>query len=367
MNNLKKYIQQFENIDTIPAYLERLENVTCYLQCKKEIGRSTAAPKYVTDLGIRKLESPKLLYSYICNTEKIAYKFSEQDIVDDIAVTPIADLAYILDAFVLLTGEYEFIAKAIMTRYTEILSSTDYWLLVYSATILGAVENSNALQLFLQAKKYEPDDQFLITNHRLAAYSLKRTTDSIQFYKCIDELFFTPEGSEDKLVALALMDNLFPLSILDGECSEREYASAYLLLNSALAMCNLIIGGEYTDEVKSRVARYRSQICINIAQILSKQQLYENAVAVLKNNISLVKKDSPEYLGEAYATYQYSLHLSGKFEDAIIYGEKACTFFTQIGDMKAKITSLEILATSYASLGQVDIAEEIIIKIEGLK
>lgn len=360
------YINEYVDKDVKGAYAERITYIREYIENGVDGDRLLSIPKYVTDMGIRKFESPNLLYKRVCVDNKVQF-LSKEKILADCKNVNIKEFAKVLDFILLLTGEYLILEEAIEDRYEEIKLSSYYDTLLYSATILGALENEKALKLFEEAQKIEPIDQMCIVNHRKAAYVLKREKKLDKFYEYVNDLVFYQADLEQRLVALALMNNLFSLALLKEEMSPLEYNVSYLLLMNAQALCDTIIKSDEKEDVKSRVHRYRSQIMINQAQIMCKQGKQTEAVHCLSSNLRVVKIGAPEYLGEAHSVLQYALYIDQKYTESIEQGIKACKVFRAHGNVEALIVSLEIMASSYAKMEEYQKAEMKVKQIRRLK
>ena len=88
--------------------------------------RTIAAPYYLTDLGVRRFDDPALFYRAHAErfgwTETISVAGTDELMLD----IPVEDLARLLDAVVLVLGDYETAVDVVRRRYGSIEASTDF-------------------------------------------------------------------------------------------------------------------------------------------------------------------------------------------------------------------------------------------------
>ncbi|GKT04628.1 hypothetical protein [Furfurilactobacillus entadae] len=126
------------------AFSERLEVAAALLKGVPFEERSSRAPFFLNDLGVRFTESPREFAAW--NSDKIDVTLpTSNEILDDLMKFNIDKLHYLLDAVVLITGDYDSVVQAVLQRKQEILSKGSYEALIYSGTAVASREKKGCL------------------------------------------------------------------------------------------------------------------------------------------------------------------------------------------------------------------------------
>ncbi|EYR62805.1 hypothetical protein N866_05095 [Actinotalea ferrariae CF5-4] len=119
-----------------PGFMERLLVAAAPTEARPE--RTIAAPYYLTDLGVRSFEDPARFLSL--HADALEWQLpSAEESARLLLALPIADLADHLDAFVLLTGDYDTAAAAVRAREAEIAGSGLHRLQLFAGVLMAAV------------------------------------------------------------------------------------------------------------------------------------------------------------------------------------------------------------------------------------
>lgn len=131
---MKMYLEDFINqILSIPkfdkkidsAFLERLNISKKLLEGTSVRDRSSRSPFFLNDLGVRFTTSPREFVEW--NTKKINVKIPSYDkLVSDMLQAEIGLLPYIMDACILLTGNFDAVFDIVSRRKSEILKHGTY-------------------------------------------------------------------------------------------------------------------------------------------------------------------------------------------------------------------------------------------------
>ena len=202
-----------EKID--PAFLERLTISKKLLDGTSVKGRSSRSPFFLNDLGVRFTVSPREFAEW--NYRKINKRIpSYDDIVSDMLQVKIESLSYIMDACILLTGNFNAVHKVVSERKNEILKNGTYTTLIYSGTICASENSKESYLFFNKAIQKAKDINHVITAyHRLIITKLKRFHD----YESAQKLLYTLLSEEipkskDRDLYMALFDNMLGLGIV---------------------------------------------------------------------------------------------------------------------------------------------------------
>lgn len=315
--------------------------------------RTIDIPYALNDLGVRRFDSMRD-FAYL-NSERIGIPLpTTRELIIEAANEPRSKLAHFFDAVVLLTGDYGALEKVVQTRGSEIMANHDFELLIYSGTVLAAIDTAQAVRYYKTAEKCAPNMISRVTAlHRAAVTQLKRAKDYGAARAQMQEMLDIPlESLNDKLIAVALIDNLYCL-LLTLEDFDKELFASELLIQNAHLMTKCIISNEkVSSKKKSQAARYRSQIAINHAQLLVHRKDFSGAVKILLNNLDATAQDASEYICEAQGCLAYAYYLADEWENSIHTAKEAIRAYSAIGDLKGLRTTREILVGAYEKAGR---------------
>lgn len=320
--------------------------------------RSIGAPFYVTDLGVRLIPDPKIFYKEHCkifSVPQISPKLIEERIVQE----DLANLASVIDSIILFFGDYEAVAAGIKTRMKSVCKSNDYSLLIHSGVVLAALGDANCMPLFEAASEAAVNSSEAYgAHHRAAAFLLKRERDDVASAKQMRTARSYLKDSDAEVNA-ALLDNLNALRLLRGggdAFSALEESSRHLM---AYISRSDIAADDY-----SRACRYKSQVSINMTQLLLLDGLQSQAMDVMLENVNFCRMNSFDYLGEALAEASYTAYIVGDLPMAEKLAREAFWRNYPIGAIRAIRGSREILAASLFKTGRTDAAESVASLVE---
>lgn len=143
-NHLDEFATALSEEEFSPALPERLAVTKQLLASESPSLRSVAAPRYVTDLGVRRSSDAERFYDIHCNLAKIT-PLSKEQLYTYLSAIPTEHLHFHLDACILMFGAYGACADYITQAQEELLAQGSYTTLLYCGEILAAVSNTNAL------------------------------------------------------------------------------------------------------------------------------------------------------------------------------------------------------------------------------
>lgn len=282
--------------------------------------RTIAAPYYLTDLGVRRFDDPALFYRAHAErfgwTETISVAGTHELMLD----VPVEDLAGLLDAVVLVLGDYETAVDVVRRRYGSIEASTDFDLQIYSGVLLAAHGDESCRPLFAAASEQPHVGAVhrFMAHHRLAAAEIKRFRQPDRGIAIVDEIDVSMSAAADcgeisegdRAAMASVTANLRALGLL----GTGDATAARVEVERARSVATV----EGLSKVgRGESARYAAQESINIAQLLSAGENGESSVAVLTSNVSFCREFCPEYLGEALSALAYAQFLAEDHDGAI--------------------------------------------------
>lgn len=137
-----------------------------------QTSRKIDTPSYLNDLGVRKSIDPRVSYLYYVqkndiltfNIEKV-----EEDINSDLSI------ASYLDAFILITGDFEELYKVVKKNIKVIEYNASYQLLITLGSLYAGVQDNDCLNFFDDASQLaNSQEDKVIAIHRKVAYIVKR-------------------------------------------------------------------------------------------------------------------------------------------------------------------------------------------------
>ncbi|MDR2660853.1 MAG: hypothetical protein LBC17_02260 [Lactobacillaceae bacterium] len=365
MNKIESFLNALKRIDIsklgpAKAVLEERINVANKLLNNEVITkRTTKAPYYLNDLGVRYSSSPKQFILSILKNESIIIPTADE-LISDLDEYNVNILADAIDAVVLLTGNFEAVRNIVVKRQEEIIEHGSYVLNIYAGTACAALnDGDNGIIFFKNAiKKSKNILDSLIAKHRLLATILKRKRNFQLFDEIILDIFLNDlhKISEyDKLQITALLNNLLALRhVMDKDYANAIMSDLILLFNSQQLLRESIQQGKELKLDVSESIRYTSQIAVNQAQLLHKLEKHDDATNILKHNLEIVSQNAPEYLSESLGAYSYSLYLSDHFKEAIEYSTKGLIEYCSVGNTRGIDTIRQIRIGSFSKLGDND-------------
>lgn len=363
--NFKKFINSFKMGDSSweedPILCERIKVAQILINEQKYPKRSLKAPEYLTDFGLRKDESPKILINYwesilgfdlpkLCEMEK------ELETID------IQEVPYYIDAIILVLGDYSFVHNSFLKRYSEALKKIKSSLsLLKLATLCGAlgdVERAN--NLFMKAKNVDPEDNKTIS-HRISVLQLKRNHNIENFYNEIDKVInnILAHSRSQDIEIIGLIDNLVALELIMVPNNKKEniILSKLLLENAQIAIDGLLNSKKLEDE--SELVRYSSQIAINQVQLELESEDYGSAKKIIQKDMILVENHNREYISEVYATYAYILYCEKSYKSSIKYAIKAIKEQGLVGNVLGVQESQKLLISNLYKLDKASQSREV--------
>ena len=334
------------------AYRHRVEYMHAAIKKETLPARTIDIPYALNDLGVREFKDLSLFAK--ANAKRAAVSIpTSNELYTELMAVDLENFSIWIDAAILLTGDYYAILKAIQARKSEIISKGNYTALIYSGTAIAFVNPDDAIALFDLAAKKAPTPILKVTAyHRAAVTALKRKREYQQARQRIHQMLqIEIVEMNDRLAALALIDNLYSLLlIMENDTIEIQITSEIFIANAHL-LSNCIMNSESTEKEKSQAARYRSQIAINYAQLLEKRGDKEGAIRIFRNNLVEVVRDADEYYCEAVACLAYALYLNDEYTESIIYSKKAIQAYSKIGKIDSLKTAREVLLGAYEKSG----------------
>ncbi len=343
-----------------PAFAERFRFLWDSLDSGVDFsGRSVGAPYYVTDMGVRLFDDPRLFYDAhlkLANTEAIP----RSALKDFIHKSKLDNLKHRIDAAILFFGDYETVIDAIRERSSEILGSGDYELLIYCGVVTGACGDVKAIEFFDEAEcvAHNPTNAYAAA-HRSAAFEIKKLSASnkaLQRLNIAGERYVCSNNFR-QILDQALMYNLMALGYLKlGDPRSAEFMVKACECLESSSVCR----EDFDLDTWSMAGRYRSQIAINQAQLRVASSKPLDALKILKDNIRFIYEESYEYFPEALAEYCYVMYLNEEYDAVLDIGPDAFWRFQQIGSLSAMKSVREIMAACHFKLGSEGKAERVV-------
>lgn len=300
--------------------------------CETSRWRSVPAPVTSTDLGVRLFGHGKIFYEEHCKIAGME-PLSFDDIVRWVSES---DSSFYVraDAALVFFGAYNEVAEIITSDTEAFLQNAKYNELVLAGTVLAALNNPVSTRFFSQARQIVSDPALkYLAAHRLAVTEVKRLKKVEQGEDTLDESLRNDlRSSAEYPLEYGLKLNLEALAqYIRGDLQEALFTlrQAKSILQEALKSACL------SDVEKSMAARYVSQISINIAQIHVNSEAYDEAVLVLRNNLSIVSRYAPEFIAEALSELSAVLYYSGDYETSFRVGMSSFGYLFHLGNIKA--------------------------------
>lgn len=369
--NISEYIGQYEKVENFqfekfPAFFARLKiakNILSKNQ-KEFIKRELDSPFYLTDLGVRKSDSPRR-YSSLITSQFSVNLPNQQDILNELMSVNISNLDQWFDIVMLLTGDYDVICLASIKRQQEIINSNNLRLLLFSGTALSACNNEE-YHVYFNAASYIEDKTFeekVILQHRLAVSELKRSKNRDSFDRIVSSILsnYDMSKSEDFWVVLGLLNNLSGLA----QVKEKSNSSILsLTMVNADCILNAALNKEKDSDKSDMILRYLGQVAINRSQLAMVNNDLESAIDIMKISLQRNLEAKSWYAGEAYGILSVMEFKGSRFEDALLHAEQAREIFKRIGDVSAMEASYKITIGSLSKLNKIDEAKDLSLRVK---
>jgi tetratricopeptide (TPR) repeat protein len=371
--NLTEYIGQYEkienqNIEVFSAFYDRLTRARKLIQGRsyEERDRSIKSPFYLTDLGVRRLESPAL-YAKMISQEFDVQLPSSNEVETELMGVNIKDLVHWLDIMMLLIGDYELAARICLKRKAEILDSHDFQLHLFAGTSLAAISNED-YHLFFENAKYQENLDFedrIVSYHRLAVSELKRSHDFKEFDKIVVEVLsnYDMDNFSEFVVVLGLLNNLSGLE-------QVEQKSSNTILRLTMVNADILLNVALTTEKDSRrydmILRYLGQVAINRSQIEMFDGNWEAAISILKSSLKRNLENHSDYSGENFGILSVMEYRNNQYEEAREHSKEAIGIYKSIGDVVAAEQAYKVLIGANDKLGNHELAEELALKLKSM-
>lgn len=328
--------------------------------------RSIAAPYYLTDLGVRKFEDPRVFTEAHLALFGLGPQPCAEEDLRLLGGTPVGDLGAVLDAFVLVTGDYATAHEAVAGRFDEVVAEGTPSLLVQVGVLCAAQGDDRvrpALRRAAEVALY-PTDRFMAL-HRLAAAEIKRFRQPVEGLRMLDAL--------DEEIGAGERDGLL-------SAGDRETLLSVTANLRALGLMRSGRGGDVRPEImRSRglhtlddlrevvlgeASRYGAQERINVAQVLSGDGEAAAAVEVLAENLEYCRVHNQDYVGEALTALAYGQFRAGQLGDAARSAADAARHIAFEASPTRLRVAREIEAAAYFSADDIDSARAALRAVE---
>ncbi|RAN57478.1 hypothetical protein B8A40_06515 [Dolosigranulum pigrum] len=357
------------NIDNVPPLVAiRLQKGLEQLKSGETTSRPIEAPQFLNDLGVRKNTDAKHIADIYLNTVGIDHV----KVKDDIVELNINDVGLYLDIYILLTGDYDVISESVTDRISEYPNITDYSGAIYLASYLAALGDDHGIELFDYARKLgeKNSHQVLSALHRKVTYIIKRKTISNDVENILQEYLSTinmVDNLAHKNIYLALFNNLVALYLLKIGLNRSSGVTITTLLDNALLLIDdAVFNSDADNFIKNQGTRYRSQIVINKAQMLVKEEKIGQAIQLLTENVVYVEKHAEEYLPEVIGSLAYAYFLNQDYSQAVSYCYQSIDAYQQLGMIGSVLIMKKVLISSLYKLKLFDKAKHVLETLEEL-
>jgi hypothetical protein len=304
--------------------------------------RTVAAPVYVTDLGVRYFPDP--LKFYKAHVEIAGSKTVAEDaLVKAVSASSDDALASVVDSLVMFFGNYHAVVKGFKGRSENASLIHNYETLIILGSVYSAVADESATVTFERAENAASgSSQAYGAVHRKAAFYLKRLGNpdlaQRELQRGYDLYLNSDAGS---ILDLALFYNLQALIEVKMHSGNES-----IVLHKALDSLSRFDLSEVCVDVASRAGRYRSQILINKAQLLTRLGQFEDASAVLRDNLEQTHNVAYDYYPEALAEYVLMRYISGDYKEVCKLAPIAVGYMASIGAIGSVARLREVMVAA---------------------
>lgn len=268
-----------------------------------------------------------------------------------------------LDAYILITGDYDLAYKALNKADISFENVTNYTALINIGSTFAAELDSKCLEFFESAYSVTNNvENKVVALHRQAAYLVKRSSDTSaatkKLHELVEQISVISVGWR-RQIYMALANNLFALLIVKQGLNKVNVATiTYLLMGAETLVDSLPEFNNYDrdNSLIQQSQRYRSQIEMNYAQILIDSHQLPLAIKVLSNNLKHVSVEAPDYLCEAFATLGYAYYLKQDYPASISNLQQALREYSKQGALHEAANTKEILIAAMFKNGDTECA-----------
>ncbi|MCF6166316.1 Hypothetical protein LROSL1_2314 [Furfurilactobacillus rossiae] len=369
--NFIQSVMGVTDFDETPKYFQARINLANeeFLQ-NVHLPRTIKAPAILNDLGVRKAESPLEAYRYVRKMHNSLPENLDYILQADFPKIDLDTVSIYLDMYVLISGDFDGAYTETLKRIPELLKLTDYRSLILVGSLFAAESDAHAVDFFdLASNNTDRVEQRIVALHRKEAYLLKRTENwknsLVGFDQLLGGIDQLPSGWR-KNVYMALADNLYALYIVMQNSKDSLVTAKYLLTNAGILIDELskIDGYDPNDQLADEAYRYRSQVEMNMAQLLVEQHKKSDALLLLQSNAQFVQKYSPNYEAEAQATLGYLYYLNDKYASAVSSYQNAIAQYESDGAFHESEHVKKLLIAAFYKNGQKTQAEKMYSEIK---
>lgn len=368
LSNYISEILKSSNYHEIPDFMKhRLHYAYDQLQEKKSLKRTIDSPTYLNDLGVRKAKSPEIgfeILKKICNIKFLTF----DQLNTDINTINEEFLDIYLDSYILISGDFPNIYKALKLIEHKLIKIKNYKTLIFIASAYAAELDDKSIIFFNLAYENTTDDEKkVVAIHRKAAFLIKRTqkhNDTLLVLQQLVSLIEKISISWKRQIYMALANNLYALELVHSGLNDLNKSSIiYFLLNAKCLIDSLpaFKGYDKSNELIDEAMRYRSQVEMNYAQILIDNKQISESVEVLKSNLKYVSINSKDYLPEAESTLGYAYYLNKDYVSSIDILEKSLKHYKKIGALYEENEVTQNLIAALYKNGNIDASKKLFI------
>ncbi|GHS89949.1 hypothetical protein AGMMS50218_17240 [Actinomycetota bacterium] len=353
-----RWLVSLDHAAVAPGFAERLAATAG----QSAEPRSLAAPYYLTDLGVRRFDDPRLFLAG--HLEILGHEHASATADDALLLrtTPVEALGHVLDTFILVTGDYPTAHTVVSERLEAILAGGTTGLLVQVGVLLGALGDERARLALTRAADiaHHPTDRFM-ASHRLAAAEIKRFNRPTAGLHLLDEIDREIDAARnadtisggDRETLLSVTANLRAL----GLSRLGRPVDVYAEIVRSRGMHTL---DDLREVVLGEAARYGSQERINLAQVLADGGDLAASVATLEENVEYCNAVNPDYLGEALTALAYGQFRAERWADAASTATAATVRVAFEASPTRLRAAREIRLAAHARAGEEDQAREVL-------
>ncbi len=359
-----RWLRTLEPDSVAPGFVERLGVAAA--RGRTDGPRSIAAPYYLTDLGVRRFDDPSVFLTAHLALLGTEHRSDPRDDADLLAATPIDELGAVLDAFVLLTGDYDTAHRVVAARFDELLTRRSAGLLVQVGVLFAAMGDERVRPALQRAAEValHPTDRFMAL-HRLAAAEIKRFArpeEGLRLLQELDEQIDAAQGAGvlsagDREALLSVTANLRALALLRTRPGD---VRAEIVRSRSLHTLD-----DLHEVVVGEASRYGAQERINLAQVLSGDGEDDAAVEVLEDNVAYCRTHSLDYVGEALTALAYGQLRAARFADAATNAALAAERIAFEASPARLRVAREIQVAAYFSADDIESATSALRAMEG--
>lgn len=337
-----------------PGFLERLD----VARGVAILDRSIAAPYYLTDLGVRRFSDPSLFYRAHMELGAWTIRIVPEDTRDLLLSAPLSDLAWQLDALILLTGDYDTGTAVVTARAHEIVASDDARLRIYAGVLLAAAGDVGCRPMLREVARLPVGGSTaFMALHRLAAAEIKRFGDPRAAIEALAdaEASLVDLGPSDRAALLSVAANLRALALLklgDPRAAESELDRA----RDLVSLTNLV------QVHAAEASRYLAQEHINVAQMQIGSRPAK-AVESLQESVQFCRAHARDYVSEALAALAVGCFHASEFQRAVEAAQEAVDLLAFEAAPSRLRATREVAIGSFARLGRMDEARMVLAEL----